>query len=88
MFPASYFSEVPRKDLIVIEPDSLPLLGQTLSGYMIHEHPTICLAPSFVRQLSNPGWVSVILLTTICWPLCLPFSMCCCYEGYQVPVYR
>jgi len=83
-----YFSELPRKGLMIMEPDFPPLLGQTLSGYMIYEHPTSCLSPSIVRELNCVGWASIIILTTICWPLCLPFSMCCCYEGYQIPVYR
>jgi hypothetical protein len=45
-----YFSRIPRADLPVVEPDYIPLPGQTIVGYHIYERPRGC-SQFFARPL-------------------------------------
>lgn len=89
MFPASYFSALPRPDLQVLSPDMPPYPGQELIGYTIYEAPESCLVAPRCERLNFAGWMTSTLLLLVCWPLtCVPCCCGCFYDGFQVPVYK
>ena len=87
--PEPYFSETPHPYLHVTDPTTPVLPGQKLVGYMIHPSPKSMFVPPCERPMNIFGYMSVIALAFLFWPLsCLP---CCCgfsYDGFQVPIYE
>lgn len=83
------FSPTLRADLPLLSPETIPLPGQKVVGYMIYESPsTICVSPNPSR-LSVGGWLTSGLLCLVFWPIaCLPCFLGYFYQGYQVPVYE
>lgn len=83
-----YFSTSKRIDLPVIF-ETEPMPGQRIIGYYVHEKPNGIITSPKPKKLSGIGWVSVVVLGFLMWPvMCVP---CCCsalYEGYQVPVFE
>lgn len=66
-------------------PTTYPQPGQVITGYQVFEPVTGCCQ---CDNLSPTGWIAVILLLVIIWPLFwIPFVMPECYERYQVPIY-
>mmetsp|Transcript_45633 Transcript_45633/g.116770 ORF Transcript_45633/g.116770 Transcript_45633/m.116770 type:complete len:181 (+) Transcript_45633:203-745(+) len=60
-----------------------PPPGTVLLRYEIRE-PGCCEC----ENLSMGGWIAVIVLFLLCWPLCwIPFVCPGCYQKQQVPVY-
>jgi len=89
VFPDSYFSEIPRADLTVLPPAVPPLPGEQLRGYLIYEAPSSCFVRPHLDRLSGLGWVSIVVLSFLFWPVaCIPCCLGGCYDGYQIPVYR
>ncbi|DBB03557.1 hypothetical protein WJX82_004612 [Trebouxia sp. C0006] len=75
----------PVEGIPVRGPLSYPQPGQVITGYQIFEPKTGCCQ---CENLSPTGWIAVILLLIIFWPLFwIPFVMPECYERYQVPIY-
>jgi hypothetical protein len=87
--PKPYFSIQMRYDLEIIYPNTPPLPGQTIVGYMIYERPKTLFVSPCSRPFGCFGYLSVVALAILFWPLsCLPFCLGCSYDGFQVPVYE
>jgi nitrate reductase NapE component len=87
-FPEPYFQKNPRPDLEIVSPDTLPVIGQIVVGYMIHDRPDGCLVVPRPSRLSDLGWISAIVLAIVFWPVsCVPCCLGGFYNGYQVPVF-
>ena len=65
-----------------------PKEGEILLGYeLINENPEMFVRPN-PHEMGTVGWISVIGLLLICWPIsCVPCCLGCSYPVQQRPVY-
>ena len=79
------FSYTKHPTYRIIFPESVRS-DDTITGWWIFHPPKGCVTTPRPGQLSTCGWISVMGLVLLFWPLsCVPCFFSGCYEGYQIP---